>query len=46
MEKHPYANVVQIDTVEGIKGGKSLFTLIFTNSNFMLAFLIDSQSKD
>ena len=45
MEKHPCANVVQIDTVEGIKGGKSLFTLIFTNSNFMLAFLIDSQSK-
>jgi len=46
MEKNPYANVVQFDTVEGIKGGKSLFTLIFTHSNFMLAFLIDSQSKD
>lgn len=46
MEKNPYANVVQFDTVEGIKGGKSLFTLIFTHSNFMLAFLINSQSKD
>ena len=46
MEKHPYANVVQIDTVEGIKGGKCLFTLIFVNSNFMLAFLIDSQTKE
>lgn len=45
-ETHPYANVVQIDTVEGIKGGKALFTLIFVNCNFMLAFLIDSQSKD
>ena len=46
MKKNPYANVVQIDTVEGIKGGKSLFTLIFTHSNFMLAFLIENQSKD
>lgn len=46
MEKHPYANVVQIDTVEGIKGGKSLFTLIFNNCNFMIAFLIDTQSKE
>lgn len=46
MEKHPYANVVQIDTVEGIKGGKALFTLIFVNSNFMLAFLIDNQTKE
>ena len=46
MEKHPYANVVQIDTVEGIKGGKALFTLIFTNSNFMFSFLINAQTKD
>ena len=35
MNTHPYANVVQIDTVEGVKGGKSLFTLIFANSNFV-----------
>lgn len=46
MNAHPYANVVQIDTVEGVKGGKSLFTLIFANSNFMFAFLIDSQTKE
>ena len=46
MDKHPYANVVQIDTVEGTKGGKCLFTLIFVNSNFMLAFLIDTQTKE
>lgn len=46
IEEHPNANIVQIDTVEGIKGGKSLFTLIFVISNFMLAFLINSQTKD
>lgn len=46
IEKYPYANVVQIDTVEGVKGGKALFTLIFTNSNFMLSFLIDAQTKE
>ena len=46
MKNHPYANVVQIDTVAGVKGGKSLLTLIFVNSNFMLAFLIDSQTED
>lgn len=45
MELHPYANVVQFDIVEGIQGGKALFTLIFTNSNFMIAFLINTQTK-
>lgn len=46
IEKHPYANIVQIDTVEGIKGGRALFTLIFNNSNFMIAFLINTQTAE
>lgn len=36
---HPDQSVVQIDTVEGIKGGKCLLTLHFTNTSFMLAFI-------
>lgn len=43
---HPVARVVQLDTVEGIKGGKCLFTIHFPSSSFMTAFLIDSQKSD
>lgn len=32
-------NVVEIDTVEGIKGGKVLLTIHFVNCSFMLAFI-------
>lgn len=32
-------NVVEIDTVEGTRGGKSLLTLYFRNCNLQLAFL-------
>lgn len=46
IEEHKSAQIVEIDTVEGIKGGKALFTIIFTNCNFMIAFLIDSQTKN
>lgn len=44
-QEHPNALEVQTDTVEGKKGGKCLFTIIFTNCNFMIAFLIESQRK-
>ena len=40
---HPFAKVVQFDTVEGTKGGKCLFTIHFPTISYMLAFLIDSQ---
>lgn len=43
---HPNAKLVQFDTVEGIKGGKCLFTIHFPSSSFMIAFLIDSQKSD
>lgn len=44
--EHPTAKVVQYDTVEGIKGGKSLFTIHFPSFSFMIAFLIDAQKSD
>ena len=34
-------NVVEMDSVEGIKGGKVLLTLHFVNCSFMLAFIRD-----
>ncbi len=44
--QHPTAKIVQLDTVEGIKGGKCLFTLHFPSISFMIAFLIESQKSD
>lgn len=46
-EEHPDTPVVQLDTVEGVKGGKVLLTIHFTKAEMMLAFLRehnDSQS--
>lgn len=39
MEKHPDTPMVEMDTVEGKKGGKVLLTLHFVNCSLMLAFL-------
>ncbi|MFI3284436.1 MAG: hypothetical protein R3Y57_05075 [Erysipelotrichaceae bacterium] len=39
---HPNANVWQMDTVEGIKGGASVLTLHHVKSNFQLYFKINS----
>jgi len=38
--------VVEIDTVEGKKGGKALLTIYFRESKFMLAFLIERQTQE
>ena len=38
------ASVVEMDTVEGVKGGKVFLTLLFRNSNFMLIFLLESKT--
>lgn len=43
---HPTARMVQFDTVEGIKGGKCLFTIHFPCCSFMLAYLIDAQQSN
>ena len=39
MKNHPDTPIVQMDTVEGVKGGKVLLTIHFVNCSFMLAFI-------
>lgn len=41
-----YFNIVQMDTVEGVKGESVLLTLLFVYDNFMLAFKIDDKSSN
>lgn len=39
-------NICEIDTVEGIKGGKMLFTLITSNEHFMFGLPISSKTQE
>jgi len=39
IEDHPDTPIVQMDTVEGCKGGKVLLTIFFTQSDLMLMYL-------
>ena len=39
IENNPDTSIVQMDTVEGIKGGKVLLTIHFVNCSFMIAFI-------
>ena len=39
MKEHPDTPIVEMDSVEGKKGGKTLLTLHFVNCSFMLAFI-------
>lgn len=43
VEENPGVRVVQMDTVEGVKGGKLLHTLLWPENGLMLAFLIDGK---
>jgi IS30 family transposase len=43
MGKAEDSAVVQMDTVEGRKGGKVILTLSFVNSSFMLAYLVAAE---
>ncbi len=43
---NPYCDVVEMDTVEGIKGGKVFLTLLFRNYNFMLIFLMENKTME
>jgi IS30 family transposase len=45
MENQEHSAVVQMDTVEGGKGGKVILTLSFVNSSFMLAYLRDANTS-
>ena len=42
--QHPGLPLVEMDTVEGIKGGKVLLTLMFFPYGFMLAFLLPDKT--
>ncbi len=38
-EENPDIAIVEMDSVEGVKGGKVILTLHFNNCSFMLAFI-------
>ena len=43
---NPSASIVEMDTVEGVKGGKVFLTLLFRQYNFMLIFLMDNKTME
>lgn len=45
MKDNPDTPVVEIDSVEGIKGGKVLLTIHFTDSQFMIAFIREANTS-
>lgn len=44
--ENPDTQVVEMDTVEGKKGGKVLLTMLFRNSKLMLAFLLNDKTSN
>lgn len=46
LQHHPDLSVVEMDTVEGRKGGKVLLTLLFRKSSLMLIFLMDTKTQE
>ena len=44
--ENPDTSVVEMDTVEGKKGGKVLLTMLFRNSKLMLAFLLQDKTRN
>lgn len=45
IELHPDLPIVEMDTVEGIKGGRVLLTLLFRQSRLMLAFILYEKTQ-
>lgn len=43
--QHPDLPIVEMDTVEGMKGGRVLLTFLFRNSRLMLAFLLYEKTQ-
>lgn len=43
--EHPTVSVVEMDTVQGCKGGKVLLTMLVRSCRLQLAFLMDSQTQ-
>ena len=46
LKENPLASVVEMDTVEGSKGGKVLLTMMFRKCSLMLIFLMDSKTQE
>lgn len=46
ISKNPDASVVEMDTVEGIKGGKVFLTLYFRKSKFMIIRLMEEKTME
>lgn len=46
IDKNLDKNIVEMDTVEGIKGGKVFLTLFIRNSKLMLIFILEHQSME
>lgn len=44
--ENPDTQVIEMDTVEGKKGGKVLLTMLFRNSKLMLAFLLNDKTSN
>ena len=45
IEEHPELPIVEMDTVEGIKGGRVLITFLFRSSRLMLAFILYEKTQ-
>jgi IS30 family transposase len=46
IKENPFTNVVEMDIVEGRKGGKVLLTMLFRNCSFMIAFLLEAKTQE
>ena len=44
--KNPECSIVEMDTVEGIKGGKVFLTLFIRQSKFMLIYIMDNKTME
>ena len=45
VEENPELPIVEMDTVEGIKGGKVLLTFLFRSSKLMLAYILNEKTQ-
>ena len=45
IEQHPDLPIVEMDTVEGVKGGRVLLTMLFRQSKLMLAFILYEKTQ-
>jgi len=46
LKENPSVPVVEMDVVEGRKGGKVLLTIMFRNCSLMIAFLLESKTQE